>query len=124
MKKFFAVFLAVVVLAFVSALPAVASPPGAAPVLEAFGFDLGAASNYIVQEQAPAAAVTPVGLESAASTFDSVPAAGLSILYIAIASAATLAYLMSGTASVYAQGKYVGRSRGFANGNCGGRRWV
>jgi hypothetical protein len=122
-KKFFTALMVVCAL-LCFALPAIASPPGSSAVAMALGPELGIDLGYSIQEAAPI-----VGVNSAPASapyFVTVNERETSSIYsiVGIAIAATLALLMSGAGFFYAQDKYVGRSRGFANGSAGGRRWV
>jgi len=122
-KKFFTAFLVVCAL-LCFALPAVASPPGASLMLEALGSELGIDLGYGIQEAAPVFGVTSA--PAFAPYFETVIERETSLVnyVISIAIAATLAGLMSGAFYFYAQATYLRRSRGIANGNAGGRRWV
>ncbi|MDD5303089.1 MAG: hypothetical protein PHS14_08255 [Elusimicrobia bacterium] len=123
MKKFFTALMVVCAL-LCFALPAVASPPGTSPILAALGPELGIDLGYGIQEAAPVFGVTSA--PASAPYFETVIERETSLVFyiVSIAIAATLAGLMSGAYFIYAQVKNVGRSRAFANGFRGGRRWV
>jgi hypothetical protein len=120
-KKFFTALMVVCAL-LCFALPAIASPP--APIALALGTEFGVDLGYSIQEAAPIVGATSA--PASAPYFVTVNERETSLInsIVGIAIAATLAGLMSGAFFFCAQGKYVGRSRGFANGNAGGRRWV
>ncbi len=121
MKKVFLIFTMALAALLCFAVPAIAGPPeGSAAFLAMSQVAVPLAAD-IVQELAPV-----IGVESPqilASSFGN--GFETAIFYsLIIATVATLAYLMSGASMNDAQAKYVGRLRGFANGNTGGRRWV
>jgi hypothetical protein len=122
-KKFFTALMVVCAL-LCFALPAIASPPGASPIALALGPELGIDLGYSIQEAAPIVGVN--SSQASAPYFVTVNERETSLInsIVGIAIAATLAGLMSGAFYCYAQNKNVGRSRGFANGSSGGRRWV
>lgn len=118
-KRIFAVFLAVVALAFLSALPAVASPPGALPALEVLDLVASIGPVYTIQEPAP---IVDAQVSSAIAPYF-VSLGRETILYsvMTIAIAAMLAGLMRGALS---SGMRLRSDRGIANGYRGSRRWV
>ena len=122
-KKIFVFFLAVAAL-LCFAMPAIASPPGGLPVLEALGPVAAYAAPAISLERAPIIAAAP-NVESA-TTFESVSALETSIAtLLIIATVATLAGLMYGAAkSGIAKSYYVGRTQGIASFSAGSRKWV
>jgi len=124
-KKFFAVFLVVIALAFVVALPAVASPPGALPAIEASSLVANAAPIYALQEPAPVVGVEASQVVAPTTSITLEREAIPIICMLIIATAAMLAGLMSGFRfNMIAQGKYVRMVRDIAYGFGRGRRWV
>ena len=119
-KKVFLFFTLALAALLCFAVPAIAGPPEGPAAFLAMSQAAAPLAADVVQELAPS-----VGVEAPqvlASNFGN----GLetAIISLLIATVATLAYLMSGASITDAQAKYVRRSRGFANGNAGGRRWV
>lgn len=91
MKRIFVFFLALTAL-LCFAMPAVASPPGGLPALEAVGPVAVLASGYVAQEAAPIVAVAPGLSLSSATSFASI-ALALRVSIIALLIVATVAML-------------------------------
>ena len=124
MKRKFIIFLVLAVALLCFAMPAIASPPAKISAIEAFG-PVANISTIIAQEYArPVVATVPGIVLYALPLIERISSvAYISILVFAIA--AVLAALMSGAASLFiALYKYVGRSRGFADGQAKAPRWV
>jgi hypothetical protein len=97
MKRIIVLLLAAALLCF--AMPAIASPPGPLPSLEALGPVAASASSYVAQEVSPFVAAAPGILQSAQVNFFDSIAPETQVLIIGIAIAAALAGFMRGALS-------------------------
>jgi hypothetical protein len=118
MRRIFILLLAAALLCF--AMPAIASPPGALPALEAVG-PVASVAYLTPAQEAPVVAASSSIAESALSGGPASALEASIYIVLSIAIAATLAGLMRGATS---PSDRLGTERGIANGFAGGRRWV
>jgi len=108
------IFFAVMAALLCFAVPAVASPPGTAPMFEAMSFDMSNTLGVYTQE----AAIVTAPASSEPDLAYGYIALGLALVITVIA---MLAYLMRGNASQVMRER---NGRGIANGREERRRWV